>query len=160
MSTKPSLKPTKKPQLPWLLWWWPLGDIFFWVIVYFYEKWRLQFLQKKNILSNNKFNISCKWLRQYLWKWPHIKVYTIALMEVTSHCEHGNNPSVFCSNLCKNRITCQYHCLSFITRLWFLSLFNSSVCWNATGVAIIWRRTVCMCLQSHLETIWYCNGWK
>ena len=24
----------------------------------------------------------------------------------------------------------------------------------------MWRRTVCMCLWSHFEAIWNCNGWK
>ena len=73
-----------------------------------YEKWRLQFLQKMNNVSNNQCNISCKWPRKYLWKMPHIIVYTIVLMVVTLHHDHGSNHSVFCTYCCKNRITCQY----------------------------------------------------
>ena len=61
-------------------------------------------------------------------------VYTIIWMEEIHSMNMIIIPLCFAHIVAKNRITYHYHyhCLSFITRLWFLSLFNSSVGWNAT----------------------------
>ena len=53
------------------------------------------FCKKGCFEQQSQCNISCKWLRKYFWKRPHIKVYTIVLMVENSHCDHHSNSSMF-----------------------------------------------------------------
>ena len=75
--------------------------------VYFLRSDRCNFCKKRMFEQQSQCNISCKWLRKYLWKSPHIEVYTLVLMVANSHCDHDSSSSMIWTYFCENRTSCQ-----------------------------------------------------